>query len=77
MAKPRILFVALCLDYGGAERHLSMIMPALAERAWPVSVYCTNRLGAFAEDVRRGGVEVNGPPIEADARKTGLLVSLF
>jgi glycosyltransferase involved in cell wall biosynthesis len=77
MAKPRILFVALCLDYGGAERHLSMIMPALAKRAWPVSVYCTNRLGAFAEDVRRSGVEVIGPPIEADARKTGRLVRLF
>jgi glycosyltransferase involved in cell wall biosynthesis len=73
MAKQRVLFVALCLDYGGAERHLSMVMPALAERGWPITVYCTNRLGAFTQDVRRGGVEVIGPPVEADARTTGRL----
>lgn len=77
MAKQRILFVALCLDYGGAERHLSMVMPELARRGWPITIYCTNRLGAFAEDVRRGGVEVIGPPIEADARKTGRLRRLL
>lgn len=77
MAKPRILFVALCLDYGGAERHLSMVLPALAQRGWPVTIYCTNRLGAFAEDVRRGGVEVIGPPISADAAKTGRLTRML
>lgn len=73
MKKP-ILFVTLCLDFGGAERHLSTIMPALARRGWPVSVYCTNRLGAFADSVQRDGVEVIGPPIEASAatRSRGL-----
>lgn len=69
--KKPILFVTLCLDFGGAERHLSTIMPALARRGWPVSVYCTNRLGAFADTVRRGGVEVIGPPIEATPGTTG------
>jgi glycosyltransferase involved in cell wall biosynthesis len=73
MAKQRILFVALCLDYGGAERHLSMILPALVERGWPVTIYCTNRLGSFADSVRRGGVEVIGPPVQADAHTTGRL----
>lgn len=75
MKKP-ILFVTLCLDFGGAERHLSTIMPALARRGWPVSVYCANRLGAFAESVRRDGVEVIGPPIEATAGTTSRGVRL-
>ncbi|MDX2159057.1 MAG: glycosyltransferase [Hyphomicrobiaceae bacterium] len=62
-----ILFVTLSLDVGGAERHLASLLPALARRGWPVSIYCTNRLGAFADDVRRAGVEVIGPPIERTA----------
>lgn len=60
----RVLFVALSLDVGGAERHLSSVLPELARRGWPVSIYCTNRLGVFAEPVRAAGVEVIGPPIE-------------
>jgi glycosyltransferase involved in cell wall biosynthesis len=65
MPKKKILFVALCLDFGGAERHLSNVMPELVRRGWPVSVYCTNRLGVFAQSVQEAGVEVIGPPIEA------------
>ena len=53
-----------------------MVMPELVERGWPVTIYCTNRLGSFADGVRRGGVEVIGPPVEADARKTGRLARL-
>ena len=59
-----ILFAALSLDTGGAERHLSAVAPALAARGWPVTIYCTNRLGVFAEKVIAGGVEVVGPPVE-------------
>lgn len=61
---PRILFVALSLDVGGAERHLSSVLPELVRRGWPVTIYCTNRLGAFAADIAAAGVEVIGPPIE-------------
>lgn len=59
-----IMFVALSLDMGGAERHLSAVLPALAARGWPVALYCTNRLGAFASAVAGAGVEVIGPPTE-------------
>lgn len=62
-----ILFAALSLDTGGAERHLSAVAPALAARGWPVTIYCTNRLGVFADKVIAGGVEVVGPPIERRA----------
>lgn len=61
---PPILFVALSLDVGGAERHMSSVLPELVRRGWPVSIYCMNRLGAFAGDVAAAGVEVLGPPIE-------------
>jgi glycosyltransferase involved in cell wall biosynthesis len=81
MPEDRILFVTLCLDFGGAERHLSNIMPELVRRKWPVTVYCTNRLGAFAEEVRRSGVQVIGPPIEVKhgttRRTTRLAYSLL
>ncbi len=63
---PRILFVALSLDVGGAERHLSSVLPELAQRGWPVSLYCMNRLGAFAAEVGAAGVEVIGPPVERE-----------
>ncbi len=63
---PRLLFVALSLDVGGAERHLSTVLPALVQRGWPVSLYCMNRLGAFAPEVAAAGVEVIGPPVERE-----------
>jgi glycosyltransferase involved in cell wall biosynthesis len=61
-----ILYVTLSLDVGGAERHLAAVLPALAARGWPVSIYCTNRLGAFAERVRASGVDVIGPPLSRE-----------
>lgn len=67
--RPRLLFVALSLDVGGAERHLSTVLPELARRGWPITIYCMNRLGAFAKDVADAGVEVIGPPVE---RRPGL-----
>ncbi len=59
-----ILFVTLSLDVGGAERHLSAVLPMLQAHGWPTSIYCMNRLGAFAEQVKASGVEVIGPPFE-------------
>lgn len=73
----RLLFVALSLDVGGAERHLSSVLPELARRGWPVTLYCTNRLGAFAADVQCAGVEVIGPPLERKAGTQGTLGRLY
>lgn len=63
-AKPRLLFVGLSLDVGGAERHLASLLPELSRRGWPVTLFCMNRLGAYAADVQKAGVEVIGPPFE-------------
>lgn len=63
----RLLVVALSLDVGGAERHLSSVLPALARRGWPITIYCTNRLGIYAERLEAAGIEVIGPPISRSA----------
>lgn len=75
--KGRLLFVTLSLDVGGAERHLASVLPELARRGWPVTLYCTNRLGAYAADVERGGVEVIGPPVERKPGRQGTLDRLY
>ena len=66
----RLMFVALSLDVGGAERHLALIAPELVHRGWPVSIFCLNRPGVFADRVRASGVDVIGPPFEAKGRDT-------
>ena len=73
----RLLFVALSLDVGGAERHLSSVLPELVRRGWPVTLYCMNRLGAYADDVRRAGVQVIAPPIERKAGSQSTLRRLY
>jgi glycosyltransferase involved in cell wall biosynthesis len=72
-----LLFVALSLDVGGAERHLSSVLPELARRGWPVTLYCTNRLGTYAPDVERSGVEVIGPPVKRKAGAQSTLGRLY
>jgi glycosyltransferase involved in cell wall biosynthesis len=72
-ALPRLLFVSLSLDVGGAERHLSSVLPGLVARGWPVSLFCMNRLGAYAPAVREQGVDVIGPPIERQPGQQGLI----
>lgn len=68
--KRSIMFVSLSLDVGGAERHLSLITPELARRGWPVSIYCLNRHGVYADAVRAAGVDVIGPVVQAEGRAT-------
>jgi glycosyltransferase involved in cell wall biosynthesis len=68
--KPDIMFVALSLDVGGAERHLAIVTPELARRGWPVSIYCLNRHGVYSDAVREAGVDVIGPVVQAEGRKT-------
>lgn len=68
--KPTIMFVTLSLDIGGAERHLAAVTPELAKRGFDVKIYCLNRQGVFADDVRAAGVDVIGPVVPADGRVT-------
>lgn len=72
----RLMVVALSLDIGGAERQISAILPGLARRGWPVTIYCTNRLGTFADRLRGAGIEVLGPPIERRAGHQNIALRL-
>ncbi len=68
--KPRITFLTVSLDVGGTEQHLATVTPELVRRGWPVTIFCLNRLGAFVDPLRQAGVEVIGPPVEAQGRAT-------
>ncbi len=69
-SKPTIMFVTLSLDVGGAERHLASITPELVRRGFDVKIYCLNRQGSYADEVRAAGVDVIGPMMAADGRMT-------
>lgn len=75
--KGHLLFVALSLDVGGAERHLSSVLPELARRGWPITLYCTNRLGIYAAGIKSSGVEIVGPPVERKPGVQRTLVRLY
>lgn len=68
--KPTIMFVTLSLDVGGAERHLATVTPRLVERGFDVKIYCLNRQGVYADEVRAKGVDVIGPVMAAKGRNT-------
>jgi len=63
---PRLLYVTLSLARGGTEQHLAEITPRLAERGWPVSLYCLMGRGEMADAIAGRGVDVIGPPVEPD-----------
>jgi glycosyltransferase involved in cell wall biosynthesis len=69
--------VTLSLDVGGAERHLSGVLPGLSSRGWPVSVYCMYREGAYGSGVRAAGVDVIGPPVVRQAGPQGKARRLY
>lgn len=58
-----IVFVIGSLDYGGAERHLTQVLPALAARGWIVEVLTLSAPGAQAPILRAKGIRVLAPPL--------------
>jgi glycosyltransferase involved in cell wall biosynthesis len=60
--KDGILLVTGSLDYGGTERHIALIAPALRRAGLDVSIYCLSGPGAFAEEVAAQGVPIHESP---------------
>jgi glycosyltransferase involved in cell wall biosynthesis len=54
----RLLFVIGTMERGGAETHLSMVLPELVQRGWSVSLYLMARRGPLADVVERAGVKI-------------------
>lgn len=59
---PTILYVISDLEIGGAERHLSQILPRLAREGFRPIVYTLTHKGRLAPELENGGVEVLQPP---------------
>ena len=66
----RLLFVIGDLNRGGAERHLSVVVPALRRRGHDVRIQTLTVKGELAPDVAVSGVRVVAPPF---ASLTGYL----
>lgn len=75
--KQRIVIATTSLDVGGTENHLTAVAPALAACGWPVTVYCFNSRGVQADALARRGVEVIGPPLQANLNHTPRLLRLL
>ena len=54
----RILFVISNLQVGGAERHLSLLLPELRQRGWAPELYLYTEGRAFAGPVAEAGVPI-------------------
>jgi glycosyltransferase involved in cell wall biosynthesis len=52
----RLLFIAVDMHRGGAERHWATLIPALAGRGAEVRLLCLNDEGPLFEEVRAAGV---------------------
>src|ERR1700733_14542346 len=58
---PRVVVVTSRLDVGGAERHLTRILPALKRRGIDISLYVMERGGPLEAELLAQGVRVDGP----------------
>lgn len=59
----KILFVIGSLNIGGAERHLSVLLPKLKEQGFEVRLCLLTGEGFFASQLREGGIEISAPHI--------------
>ena len=59
----RLLFVIGSLNRGGAERHLSLVAPALRKRGHDVQIQTLTVKGDLAPSVEANGVRVAAPPL--------------
>jgi L-malate glycosyltransferase len=55
----RLLFVAPALETGGAERHWSILLPALVERGFEATALTLAGEGEFFHELRAGGIDIH------------------
>ena len=58
---PSVLVVTSRLDVGGAERHLTRILPALKRKGIDISLYAMERGGPLEGELLAQGIAVEGP----------------
>jgi glycosyltransferase involved in cell wall biosynthesis len=60
--KARLLILTGGLGVGGTERHLSLVLPELAARGWPIEVALLAESGSMAEPLRSAGIRLHAVP---------------
>lgn len=58
---PRVTVVTSRLDLGGAERHLTRVLPTLQRRGVDIVLYVMERGGSLESELARQGVRIEGP----------------
>ncbi len=72
---PRVLFVTNRLDRGGAERHLSMVLPDLRAQGVQAELFVLERGGELEAATAAAGVPVYGPVKSANSARHLLTAS--
>jgi len=73
----RIGYVIGSLDLGGAEKHLSTVVPALPRDKFAPVIYVLTRKGDFARQVEETGVAVLAPPLTRSVKGDPLLFKIL
>ncbi len=60
---PSLLIIIGPLDVGGAERHLTRVLPGLVGLGWQVEVATIARKGFLAGQLEAAGIKVTGAPL--------------
>src|SRR2546423_10758312 len=68
----RLLFVAPALETGGAERHWSILVPALRDRGFEITVLTLAREGHFFDELRAAGIDIHCARMSARTDIRGL-----
>jgi glycosyltransferase involved in cell wall biosynthesis len=58
---PRVAVVISRLDLGGAERHLTRVLPVLRRRGIDITLYVMERGGSLESELATQGVRIEGP----------------
>ena len=77
MSPVPIIYVIGSLNVGGAEHHLTQVLPRLDRKRWAPTVYCITERGEFADDLQRVGIPVvcstTRPPQAVNSRARRLV----
>ncbi len=73
----RLLFVIGSLDRGGAETHLSLVLPKLDKTRFQAEIFTLMRTGELAKDLTGTGVKVIRPWISSDRIANIKLIKLL
>ena len=73
--RKKILFVIGDLDRGGAENHLSQLLPLLKEKNQDPYVYTLTHKGVLSEELEAKGIPIKAPAYRKQTKKFPAIIS--